>query len=283
MIVQCPNCDTRYRLDETRLDQDGAQVRCSRCSHVFFVSPPRPEDDADVVQDSEFDWLKDVNLGGGSEQGEDSAQESPPDLSYEKKDGNIALEIQPSEQPRTRAVTWVLAGIALVSLLLGALLYFPALKDSLRSWFSSAEPEVPIQQPEVMAGEEASQISLQNVRQYFVSNEKIGQLFVVEGKARNDFPTAMELIKIEANLFDEQGEVVQRKEFLAGNTVSLFQLQILSEEELEAALQAKVGILSNNTNLRPGMDVPFMVVFPNPPETIQEYGLKVIEARRPPQ
>jgi tRNA nucleotidyltransferase (CCA-adding enzyme) len=76
---------------------------------------------------------------------------------------------------------------------------------------------------------------------------------------------------------------VQSREFLAGNTVSLFQMQILSEDELEAALQAKVGILSNNTNLRPGMDVPFMVVFPNPPETIQEYGLKVIEARRPPQ
>ncbi|HDQ39790.1 MAG TPA: DUF3426 domain-containing protein [Desulfonatronum sp.] len=283
MIIQCPNCDTRYRLDDARLGQDGTQVRCSRCSHVFFAAPPRSEDDAEVVQDSEFDWLKDMNVAGGSEPQETSEQNTVQDTGYETKDGNITLEIQSSEQPRTRAVTWAAVAIALISLALGALLYFPDARDYIRSWFTSAEPEMPIQEPEVLAGDQVSQISLQNVRQYFVSNEKIGQLFVVEGKARNDFPTAMELIKIEANLFDEQGEVVERKEFLAGNTVSLFQLQILSQEELEAALQAKVGILSNNTNLRPGMDVPFMVVFPNPPESVQEYGLKVIEAQHPPQ
>jgi len=224
-----------------------------------------------------------MNVAGGSEPQETSEQNTVQDTGYETKDGNITLEIQSSEQPRTRAVTWAAVAIALISLALGALLYFPDARDYIRSWFTSAEPEMPIQEPEVLAGDQVSQISLQNVRQYFVSNEKIGQLFVVEGKARNDFPTAMELIKIEANLFDEQGEVVERKEFLAGNTVSLFQLQILSQEELEAALQAKVGILSNNTNLRPGMDVPFMVVFPNPPESVQEYGLKVIEAQHPPQ
>lgn len=285
MIVQCPNCDTKYQLDEARLGQDGARVRCSRCGHVFTVSAP-PSDDADVVQDSEFDWLKDMNVAGGADQAGE-APPAPDPMSgplYEKKDGKIALEIQSSKQPRTRGMTWILAAIALVSAALILTLYFfPGGQDLLHSTFTPSEKEKPEQQPEVLTGEHVDQISLQNVRQYFVTNEKIGQLFVIEGKARNDFSSPMELIKIEATLFDEQGQVVERQEFLAGNTVSLFQLQILSEEELQAALQAKVGILSNNTNLRPGMDVPFMAVFANPPDIVQEYGLKVVEAQHPPR
>ncbi len=287
MIVQCPNCDTKYRLDETLLGEDGEQVRCTRCSHVFHVHPPRPDDDdeIDVVQDEDFDWLKDMNVAGGAEKEEDEAPAPTEDFGprYEKKDGAIAVEIQSTTPKRTRAVTWVMIAIALVSLILGVLLYFPELQNTVRSWFGSEATEEVQQQEQHLSEEQISRISLQNVRQYFVSNEKIGQLFVIEGKARNDFSSPMELIKIEASLFDAQGEVVERRELLAGNTVSLFQLQILSEEELQAALQAKVGILSNNTNLRPGMDVPFMVVFSNPPESVQEYGLKVIEAQHPPQ
>jgi len=289
MIVQCPNCDTKYQLDEARLGQGGARARCSRCSHVFSVSLPPSDDDANVVQDSEFEWLKDMNVAGGAKSEKEATAPDP--LSgplYEKKDGKIHLEIQSSAQPRTRYVTWVSAVIALVSaaLILG-LYFFPGGKDIIRSTFTFLDQEKPEQPPEVLPevlrGEHVDLISLQNVRQYFVTNEKIGQLFVIEGKARNDFSTPMELIKIEAGLFDEQGQVVERQEFLAGNTVTLFQLQILSEEELQAALQAKVGILSNNTNLRPGMDVPFMAVFANPPDIVQEYGLKVVEARHPPR
>lgn len=285
MIVQCPNCDTKYRLDETLLGKDGEQVRCTRCSHVFRVNPPRPiDDEIDVVQDEDFDWLKDMDVAGGAEKIEDEVPAPAKDFGpgYEIKDGTIAVEIQSTEPKRIRAVTWVIIAIALVSLIFGVVLYYPKLQDTVRPWIGSEAPEE-VRQEQHLGEEQISQISLQNVRQYFVSNEKIGQLFVIEGKAHNAFSSPMELIKIEASLFDAQGKVVERRELLAGNTVSLFQLQILSEEELQAALQAKVGILSNNTNLRPGMDVPFMVVFPNPPESVQEYGLKVIEAQHPPQ
>lgn len=294
MIVQCPNCDTKFQLDEARLGQGGAHVRCSRCGHVFFVSPPSLHGDAHVVQDPESKWLDDLNVAAGAEKKE-GGPPTPDAMSgplYEKKDGKISLEIQSTKQPRTRVMTWVLAAIALVSaVLILSLYFFPGGKDFISSFFISVEKERPQQQPEVLpetlpevlpevlTGDPIDMISLQNVRQYFVTNEKIGQLFVIEGKARNDFPGPVELIKIEASLFDGQGQVVTRQEFLAGNTVSLFQLQIFSVEELQAALQAEAGILSHNTDVHPGMDVPFMVVFSNPPDLVQEFGLKVIGAQ----
>ncbi len=39
MILTCERCDTRFRLDESRLPARGARVRCSRCKHAFFVKP----------------------------------------------------------------------------------------------------------------------------------------------------------------------------------------------------------------------------------------------------
>jgi predicted Zn finger-like uncharacterized protein len=46
LILTCERCETRFRLDEKRLPEGGARVRCSRCKHAFFVNPggaPAPE------------------------------------------------------------------------------------------------------------------------------------------------------------------------------------------------------------------------------------------------
>ncbi|HEY8492407.1 MAG TPA: zinc-ribbon domain-containing protein [Myxococcota bacterium] len=40
MIVRCERCETRFKLDESRIPARGARVRCSRCKHAFFVMPP---------------------------------------------------------------------------------------------------------------------------------------------------------------------------------------------------------------------------------------------------
>ncbi|MBF0482124.1 MAG: zinc-ribbon domain-containing protein [Desulfovibrionaceae bacterium] len=130
--------------------------------------------------------------------------------------------------------------------------------------------------------EDASKnLALTGVRQYMVDNAKAGNIFVIEGKVKNNFTTAKEYIKIEASLFDEKGVSLATKQIVAGNTVSYFQLQSLGVEELEAALNSQVGILTNNVNVRPGGDVPFMVVFYNPPESLQEFGVKVIDSKDP--
>ena len=46
MIVQCPQCSTRFRLDPRRLSERGARVTCSVCQHGFVV---RPADDVEAL------------------------------------------------------------------------------------------------------------------------------------------------------------------------------------------------------------------------------------------
>ena len=47
MIVQCPECTTKYNLDESKIGHDGTKVRCARCKNVFTVFRPTPDKTAE--------------------------------------------------------------------------------------------------------------------------------------------------------------------------------------------------------------------------------------------
>jgi predicted Zn finger-like uncharacterized protein len=42
MIVQCPDCTTRYELDDSRVPAGRIRVRCARCRYVFPIEAERP-------------------------------------------------------------------------------------------------------------------------------------------------------------------------------------------------------------------------------------------------
>jgi len=124
-------------------------------------------------------------------------------------------------------------------------------------------------------------IELRNVKQYYVANEKTGNLFVVEGKAVNKFDAPKEQIKVEVVLYDGTGNVLTSQSFLCGNQLSQFQLQVQTQKEVEDGLSSEVGILSNNTFVRPGNSVPFMAVFFQPPAGVKEFLVKVVDVADP--
>ena len=49
MIICCEECETRFRLDEARIPERGARVRCSRCNHSFVVRPPSGDASDDAI------------------------------------------------------------------------------------------------------------------------------------------------------------------------------------------------------------------------------------------
>jgi predicted Zn finger-like uncharacterized protein len=193
------------------------------------------------------------------------------------------LPAEDSPVPRRKGRTAVLLLLLLILLLAaGVYFFYPQIKPYLPAWLdqrvATTSGDKGLLQKNVQ-GSEVEHITLLDVRQYFVSNDKIGQLFVIEGRAVNGYSSPKELIKLQATLYDGEDRVLESKQFLCGNTVSLFQLQVLTKEELESTLNSKVGVLTNNTNLQPGAEVPFMTVFPNPPQDVQEFGVNVIDIK----
>lgn len=84
MLIQCPQCQARYRIDTTGAKKSSTRIRCPKCTHVFPVmideyvtnESPLPvqkpavtqADNVLVVDDSKFfrelivDVLKPINL-----------------------------------------------------------------------------------------------------------------------------------------------------------------------------------------------------------------------------
>lgn len=79
MIIECPHCLTRFRLDETRLSASRSLLKCSRCHRVFPApgarqvvrrrppAPPREEPLSFDFSDDDDDW-RDGALTGGAEE-----------------------------------------------------------------------------------------------------------------------------------------------------------------------------------------------------------------------
>ncbi|AWV90566.1 zinc-ribbon domain-containing protein [Bradymonas sediminis] len=43
MIVQCPNCDSRYRVKDANVPASGGKITCPSCKHKFIVYPDTPD------------------------------------------------------------------------------------------------------------------------------------------------------------------------------------------------------------------------------------------------
>ena len=120
---------------------------------------------------------------------------------------------------------------------------------------------------------------LQGVRQYYVKNERLGSMLVVEGRVVNAGREPVDLVEVEATLFGTGGAVLMVKRAMAGVTLALSQLETFLEADIEALLNDEAGILTTNRNVAGGNSVPFMVVFFNPPEGVAEFAVKVADAQ----
>lgn len=251
MIVTCPNCSTKFNLPD-ELASPGANLRCSVCKYVFPLPDEEPESPRQEA----------LSLDG--------MDDADPGLDYD----HLPLE-RPRRKSGSHKGLFISLGLLVlaVAVAYGTWTYTPLL-DGVKKLMAS--------QPEENPADLVKLIALRGVRQYNINNEKIGNISVIEGKTVNGFPDPRELIRVEAALYDAAGNVLVSKQQLAGTSVSLFQLQVLGEQELEQALANKIDILTNNTNVAPGGEVPFMVVFYNPPDNAAEFGVKVIDARLPP-
>ena len=49
MIIQCDQCKTRFRLDDSKVKGKGVRVKCTKCQNLFIVTPPEPEKEPEKI------------------------------------------------------------------------------------------------------------------------------------------------------------------------------------------------------------------------------------------
>jgi hypothetical protein len=105
-------------------------------------------------------------------------------------------------------------------------------------------------------------------------NVKGGQLLLIQGKVKNNFPQPRGPIKIRAMLTDPQQKVVKERDFYAGTVIFDDELQNLDPAEINRWLDTPGGRAQKQI-LEPGESQSFMVVFFGAPKNLSGYGYKM--------
>ncbi len=276
MIVACPSCETKFNVPDDKY-APGRKARCSSCGHVFAL----PE--LDAIPD-----IADLTAPQAPPVAPSApVAAEPPAAEPAAAEGNYPFEepddvVLPPSGASSRPAKIKRLALAIAVVCLAVLLGYGGYKV-----FSSfRKPVAPVGPTagEIAQQELVKNLALENVRQYIVNNnEKAGRMVVVEGRVVNNFKTPKEWIKLEVTLYDDKGKALASREQYCGVSLSLFQLQILSKKELEEALNNRVDVLANNTNVQPGQKVPFLTIFFAPPESTYEFGVKIVDVKDPAQ
>lgn len=280
MEIKCPHCDSRFNLPDAAA-KPGAKLRCSVCHSVFALSAGG-------------------DAGGGGGGGAGGAGAGAP-LSMGSQGMGAPFSVG-EEEPRGlgRRRKILLAAIAVLSvvLLAGVAWQFVLPFFGLGGGGGGGETPVaeadqaapPPAQPEDAGAvkERIRPLSMKNVTQYFIDdNEAAGKIFVVSGEVVNGSDKPKSHIYVKADIYDANSRTIQSKRQAAGTQLSLFQLQVMDTRSMESFLNNPMEIMTNNTNIPPGGEVPFMLVFYPPSKAegqafadrIAEWGVYIVDVQ----
>ncbi len=267
MIVTCPECLTKFRLEEERIPEGGARARCSKCQHLFQVQKPA------LPEESFF-----------------SQGEFPGEFSGLEEDKGSS---------RRLVFRWKWAVLFLIVVVIagGAILYLRGdlAKGTGNPPFSWIGPYL---SPKVAALKKASLsipflkkyfgmgdqtegfFSLEKVRGYYLENNNLSRIFVVEGEAVNHWKESRSFTKVKGTLLDSRGNKVREQEAYCGNVLSEKDLKEMSRGAIEKSLSSQFGISFSNVNILPNKSVPFMIAFLDlPPEEPQGQSTPAIAGK----
>jgi predicted Zn finger-like uncharacterized protein len=247
--IQCPQCETIFRLDEKGLGENGSRVRCSRCDRVFWAHAPALEEE---VPSEEI-----------KPQGDD--------LSLEE---DLRLAFQ--EPPRRRI--WVIGGFFILLLLLAVTArYFYLQLLEPNKEFTEIVPKVFFLNSDQRG---AKKIRLQDVKGYFKNHSSEGRFFVVEGQVVNGYGDSRDFIRLRGNLKNAAQQVVATQEVEAGWRLNPEELETLSFADLNKMLAGQQERFSPKIRLAPAASAPFMVIFPPSKHPLTEFSVEVVGSQK---
>ncbi|WP_243363553.1 DUF3426 domain-containing protein [Fundidesulfovibrio terrae] len=283
MKVECPSCQTKYNLPDDKIGPEGATVRCSLCKHVFHVDAPESEDfpgfgDTGAAPAWPVEGDEEQAPGDFAGHLESERKKDPFDHGAVSVSEFTSIDFGQPEQPKAGRShkTMILGAVLGLVILLGiggTAAYFFELWPFAKKPATSAMENAPT--PPAPATDYSAQLPFESYTNYFVENDKVGKLFVIEGKLVNRSPVVLGQISIEATLLDAKEAPVVSKVITAGPKASNFELKTLSKEDLESRLNSRQEILLNNSQVKPGDEVPFMVAFVDIPDTVRNFSLKL--------
>jgi pilus assembly protein FimV len=114
-----------------------------------------------------------------------------------------------------------------------------------------------------------------DVNSKFLLNVKEGKLFVITGRVKNGYPDVRRFISINGKLYKKGKILTQTEKVFCGNVLSDIELSNMDLEAIKKRLSNRVGDNKSNMEIKPGGELPFMIIFSNLPEDLEEFSIEV--------
>ena len=108
----------------------------------------------------------------------------------------------------------------------------------------------------------------------FVKNVKAGKLFMITGKIKNGYSDARSYIRMTGKLYKKGKILVQKETVFCGNFLSDIELSNLELSAIKKRLSNRLGDNNSNIRVKPGQELPFMIVFGNLPADLEEFAIE---------
>ncbi|MDO7841388.1 MJ0042-type zinc finger domain-containing protein [Sphingomonas immobilis] len=190
MILECPECRTRYLVPDTAIGVDGRTVRCASCKHSWFQEGPE-------VLDLVARAAEPAPAPPPSAAPEPAYAESPREPDGVADDFDAFAHQPPFRPRRNPARRWTIAAIAagLVMLIAAAgVLYSGAPGLAFQLGLPMGTPETPLK------------IVSKPIDHHDLDNGS--EIFAISGNVVNPTDTRQQVPDIRAELRDEQGRLV---------------------------------------------------------------------------
>ena len=119
-------------------------------------------------------------------------------------------------------------------------------------------------------------IATSDVASRFLDGTKAGRLFIVTGNVKNDYSQPRSFIQVSGSLYIKGKMLAKTATAYCGNVIPDLALSQMSVAEIDARLDNRSGERDTNVNVKPGEERPFMVVFSDLPESLEEFTVTVV-------
>ena len=109
----------------------------------------------------------------------------------------------------------------------------------------------------------------------FIDNSSTGKLFVIKGRVQNAYDHPRSHIRIVGRLYKKGSRLSKIARVYCGNILSDSELEAMDMGVISRRLGNPSGDGRSNLKVKKGNVVPFMIVFNQLPDNLDEYSIEV--------
>ncbi len=254
MIITCPNCSSKFKIDDTLLQRQGIKMRCSVCSHIFMPEQKAPDavESETGVHETESTSNKDRIQGI-------SYESLPIDtgLSFSEDRSPVVHETaveQPeiTKKTRPRSIRNTLTGLFAMIIVIIALILSYSKGGGLR--FFERNGDTSTRQGPVYP----FLIKETDTTFKYLNLENQGQILIIKGIVRKNENKPLKALQVEIRIYDKDNRLLAAKTVYAGKVPTDNDFLIKKEPDIDAVLMDRsntLGVLSQVN------EIPYSVAF----------------------